>query len=109
LIIFVRDLWIMNFCFSKFNQFCEKLFVEEHKISSNHVEVIECRLKAPYGRKSLDLSIFTFESTKDQSFENIIQEPLIDQIFENFIEDELRCLDESTRDALVSHTSKRNC
>jgi len=34
----------------------------------------------------------------------MIQEPLIDQNFEKLFENELICLDESTRDALVHYT-----
>ena len=50
------------------------------------------------------MSIFTFdESSNDHSFENIIQEPLIDQNFEELFEDESICLDESTRDVLVHY------
>ena len=36
--------------------------------------------------------------------ENIIQEPLIDILFENLFEEELMCLDEPTRDILVNYT-----
>ena len=35
--------------------------------------------------------------------ENIIQEPSIDLSFENLFEEELMCLDESTRDILVNY------
>ena len=44
------------------------------------------------------------EQTNDQSLEIIIQEPLIDQSFENFFEDKIICLDDSIRNALVSYT-----
>jgi len=51
------------------------------------------------------LSIFTFnEANNNQAFENMIQEPLIDQGFENLFEHELMYLDESNRDTLVSYT-----
>ena len=39
----------------------------------------------------------------DQAFENIIQESLINQNFENLFEDKPIYLDESVRDALVSY------
>jgi len=59
-----------------------------------------------FEKRKLDLSIFTFdESSNDHSFENMIQEPLIDQNFEELFENELICLDESTRDALVHYTN----
>jgi len=51
------------------------------------------------------LSIFTFdEQTNYQSYENKIQEPLIDQRFEKLFKNELMYLDESNRDVLVSYT-----
>ena len=46
------------------------MFVEEHKISSNHVEKIERMPRAPFEKKSLDLSIFTFnEELNDKLIE----------------------------------------
>ena len=42
--------------------------------------------------------------SNNQSFKIIIQEPLIEQNFKKLFEDELICLDESTRDALVHYT-----
>ena len=51
------------------------------------------------------MNIFTFdEPTNDISHENIIQEPLIDLLFENLFEEELMCLDEPTRNILVKYT-----
>ena len=68
-----------------------------------HVKNLKSRV--PFEKRKSDLSIFTFdESTNDRSFENKIQEPLIGQSFENLFEDELMCLDESIRDALVNYT-----
>ena len=50
------------------------------------------------------MSIFTFnEQINNQSSVNIIQELLIDQNFKNIFEDELVCLDESIKDALLSY------
>ena len=37
----------------EFNEFCEKMFIEEHKVSSNHVEGIESIPKATLGRNHL--------------------------------------------------------
>ena len=37
----------------------------------------------------------------------MIQEPLIDQNFEELFENELICLDESTKDALVHYTPSK--
>ena len=55
-------------------------------------------------KRKLDLSIFTFvEQTNYQTSENKIQEPLIEQSFKNLF-DELICLDESIRDALISYS-----
>ena len=60
--------------------------------------------KVFFGRRKLDLNIFTFnEPTNDQSVENITQEPQIDKSFKNLFEDELNHLDESIRDALPSY------
>ena len=51
------------------------------------------------------MSIFTFdEPTNDHTFQNLIQESLINQSSENLFEDELIYLDEPVRDALVSYT-----
>ena len=50
------------------------------------------------------MSIFTFdEPTNAQDFQNMIQEALIDQSFENLFENKPICLDESIRGALVSY------
>ena len=62
----------------------------------------------PFEEKKLDSSIFTFNKlTNAQSFEIIFQEPQTDQSFEDLLEDKLKCLDESIRDALVSYTSPK--
>ena len=61
--------------------------------------------RVPFKKRKLDLSIFLFdEPTNDQAFENMIQKPLIDRSLENLFEDELICLNESIRYALVSYT-----
>ena len=50
------------------------------------------------------MNIFTFdEPVNNISHENIIQEPPIDQIFENLFEEELMCLNEPTTDILVNY------
>ena len=67
-----------------------------------------CYSRVRFKRGKLDLSIFSFnEQTNDQSFENIPQKSQIDKSFKNLVEDELNCLDESIRDALVSYTSPK--
>ena len=58
-----------------------------------------------FGKRKFDLNIFSLnEPTNDHSFENITQEPQIDKSFKNLVVDELNCLDEPIRDALVSYT-----
>ena len=58
-----------------------------------------------FEKRKLDLSIFTFdEPTNDHTFQNLIQESLINQSSKNLFEDELIYLDESVRDALVNYT-----
>ena len=75
------------------------------KINDNSGEKTCVTSRVPFEREKLDLSIFSFNQlTNDQSFKNIIQEPQIDKSFKNLIEDELNCLDESIRDALVNYT-----
>ena len=65
----------------------------EHSGEKTCVENIESRV--PFEKRKLDLSIFTFdEPTNDQAFENMIQESLIDQSFENLFEDKPMCLTE---------------
>lgn len=67
--------------------------------------VEEPKSRVPFERRKLDLSIFSFdEPTNDNSFRNIIQEPLIDPSFEEIFGNELSCLGELVRDALVSYT-----
>ena len=41
------------------------------------------------------------------TFQNIVQEPPIDLLFENLFEEKLMCLDEPTRDHLVNYTFLR--
>lgn len=62
--------------------------------------------KAPFVKRPLDLSIFAFENppTNQSPEEPRIHETPSDQCFEELFEDEPMCLDESTRDVLVSHT-----
>jgi len=89
----------------------EPLFLDElFKDECDHIGKKTCvenlKSRVSFKKKKLDLSIFTFNKpTNNQLRENIIQEPLIDQSFENLFEDELICLDESIKDALVSYTS----
>jgi hypothetical protein len=47
------------------NHFCEKIFIEEHELSLKHVEK---NVKTPFGRKPLDLSIYTFDEHFDDNF-----------------------------------------
>ena len=59
-----------------------------------------------FEKRKLDLSIFTFdEQINDQTSKKIIKELPIDQNFENLFEDELICLDESIRGAVVGYTT----
>ena len=89
-----------------FDHDSEKIFIEELKFSFNNAKKNVSISRAPYGKRPIDLSIFTFEDPPtDQSFENFrIHEIPNDKSFEKLFEDKLMCLDESTIDALVSHT-----
>ena len=81
-----------------------ELFTEECDHNGEKTCVEDLKFRVPFEKRKLDLSIFTFdEPTNDQAFENLIQESLINQSFGNLFEDELICLDESVRDALVSY------
>ena len=83
--------------------FLNGLFTEEcdHNGEKTCIENLEFRI--PFEKTKLDLSIFTFdELTNDHTFQNLIQESLINQSTENLFEDELIYLNESVRDALVS-------
>jgi len=81
------------------------LRLSDYSGDKTYVENLEFRV--PFEKRKLDLSIFTFdESTNDQALKNMIQEPLIDQSFENLFEDKLIYLNASIRDALVGYTPK---
>jgi len=88
----------------------ELLFLDELlKNECDHNDEKTCaknlKSRVPFKKRKLDLSIFLFdEPTNDQAFENMIQKPLIDRSLENLFEDELICLNESIRYALVSYT-----
>ena len=61
------------------------------------IQILESPLK-----KKIDLNIFTFDKPiNDISYENIIQEPPIDLLFENLFEKELMCLDKPNTNILV--------
>ena len=63
------------------NIFCEKKFVEEHEFSLEHVEKIA---RTPFGRKPIDLSVFTFdEPTNNHSFEDNVSNQDFEKIFED--------------------------
>jgi len=76
--------------------FLDELFKDECDNSGEKTCVENFESRVPFQKRKLDLSIFTFE--------NMIQESLLDQSFENLFEDELICLDESLKDSLVSYT-----
>ena len=60
--------------------FLEELFKVEY---FDNTCVEELKSKVPFEKKKFELSIFTFdESSNDHFFQNMIQEPLIDQNFE---------------------------
>jgi len=88
--------------------FLDELFKNKCDYSGKKICVENLESRILFEKIKLDLSIFTFdEPTNDQVFENMMQESLINQSFENLFEDELICLDESVRDALVSYTSSK--
>ena len=83
---------------------------EDESLFLNELFMNECdclgvedpNIRVPFKKGKIDLNIFTLtESTKN---EDIIQEPLIDILFEDLFEEELMCLDEPTRDILVNYT-----
>jgi len=87
--------------------FLDELFKDECDYSGEKICVEDLKSRVSFEKRKLDLSIsiITFdEQTNDQSSENIIQESLIDQSFENLFEDELMCLNELIRDVLISCT-----
>ena len=85
--------------------FLDELFKDECDHSDEKTYIEDFKSRVSFEKRKLDLSIFTFdESTNDQALKNMIQEPLIDQSFENFFEDKLMCLGESNRDVLISYT-----
>jgi hypothetical protein len=68
-------------CEDDLNIFCEKKFVEEHEFSLEHVEKIA---RTPFGRKPIDLSVFTFdEPTNNHSFEDNVSNQDFEKIFED--------------------------
>jgi len=85
--------------------FLDKLFKNECDYINEKAYVRDPNFRVPFKKKKFDLNIFTFDETiNDISHENIIQEPPIDLLFKNLYEEELICLDESTRDILVKYT-----
>ena len=84
--------------------FLDELFTEECYHNGEKICIEDLEFIVFFVKRKLDLSIFTFdEPTNDQAFESMIQESLTDQSSENLYENELICLDESVRDALVSY------
>ena len=100
-----ESLFLDEFFENDSNHNSEKIFIEEPKFSFNNVKKIVSTSRAPFGKRKIDLSIFTLEDPPtNQSFEKIrIHETPNDQSFEKLFEDKLMCLNESTIDALVSH------
>ena len=93
---------IEDACVDDEPMFLEELFKDE---CFEKTCVEKLKSKVSFEKKKLDLNIFTFdEPSNDHTFENMIQESLIDQNFKELFEDELIYLDESTRDALVHYT-----
>jgi len=85
--------------------FLDELFIEECDHNGEKTCVENLEFIVPFKKTKLDLNIFTFdEPTNDQTFQNLIQDSLINQSSKNLSEDELICLDKSVRDALVSYT-----
>ena len=80
--------------------FLDKLFKNEGDYINEKTYVGDPNFRVPFKKRNFDLNIFTFD---DISHENIIKEPPIDLTFENLFEEELMCLDESTRDILVNY------
>ena len=81
-----------NACVDDEPLFLDELFKDERDHSSERTCVEDLKFRVSFEKK-LDLSIFTFdEPTNDQAFQNMIQEALIDQIFENLFEDKPICL-----------------
>ena len=84
---------------NEFNHIHAKIIVKESKILSNSIARVVSKHKVPFGKRSLDLSILTFEDPPiDQSFD--VHEN--DQSLELF-KDKFLCFDESIRDASVIH------
>ena len=68
--------------------FLDELFKDDYDHSGEKTCVENIESRVPFEKRKLNLSIFTFnEPTNDQSFENMIQEYLIDKSFENLFED----------------------
>ena len=58
-----------------------------YSFEKTFVEVLKSRVL--FKKRKLDLGIFTFdEPSNDHTFENMIQEPLIDQNFEELFDDD---------------------
>jgi len=75
--------------------FLDEFFTEECDQNGEKICVEDLKFRVPFEKRKLDSSIFTFdEPTNDQGFENIIQESLIDQNFENLFENKPICLAE---------------
>ena len=71
--------------------FLDELFKDEYDHSKEKACVEDLEFRVSFEKRKLDLSIFTFdEPTNSQSFENKIQESIIDQSFENLCEMNLR-------------------
>ena len=85
--------------------FLNELFIEECDHNDEKTCIEDLKFRVPFEKSKLDLSIFTFdEPINDHTFQNLIQESLINQSFETLFEDELIYLNESVSDALVNYT-----
>ena len=71
----------------------EKIIIEEPKLSYNHVEEAVSISRTPFGRKPLDLSIFTFKDT--------IPMENVDHSFKENCEDELKLLSDQLRGTTI--------
>ena len=63
----INDKVVLNeiICEDNLNNFCEKIIAEEHEFTPKHVEKI---VRTSFGRRPLDLNIFTFDDKPNDIF-----------------------------------------
>lgn len=79
-------------------QSCEKILVDEPKLSSNRVEKMVHMPGTPLEKENMTWA--PWGSTERSNFYKNVN----NQNFKQILENEIFCLDESTKDALVNHT-----